>query len=90
LERHPIVGEARGTGLWAALELTTDKTTHATFPQTSLTRIVDRAREKGMIIKAMNMALEFAPPLVIGKADIDEALNVLDGCLSEEQKALGL
>jgi len=43
-----------------------------------------------MIIKAMNMALEFAPPLVIGKADIDEALNVLDGCLSEEQKALGL
>jgi len=90
LERHAIVGEARGTGLWAALELTTDKTTHASFPQTSLTRIVDRARENGMIIKAMNMALEFAPPLVIGKADIDEAVRILDGCLSEEQKTLGM
>jgi adenosylmethionine-8-amino-7-oxononanoate aminotransferase len=90
LERHPIVGEARGAGLWAALELTTNKTTHAPFPQTSLTRIVDRAREKGMIIKAMNMALEFAPPLVIGKTDIDEAVRILDGCLSEEKKALGL
>jgi putrescine---pyruvate transaminase len=90
LERHAIVGEARGTGLWAALELTTDKATHAPFPQTSLTRIVDRAREKGLIIKAMNMALEFAPPLVIAKADIDEAVATLEGCLSEERKALGL
>jgi adenosylmethionine-8-amino-7-oxononanoate aminotransferase len=76
--------------LWAALELTTNTRTHAPFPQTSLTRIVDRAREKGLIIKAMNMALEFAPPLVIGKADIDEAIRTLDGCLSDEAKALGL
>jgi len=90
LERHPIVGETRGAGLWAALELTTNKSTRAPFPPTSLSRIVDRAREKGLIIKAMNMALEFAPPLVIGKADIDEAVRTLDDCLSGEVKALGL
>ena len=90
LERHPIVGEARGAGLWAALELTTNKSTRAPFPPTSLSRIVDRAREKGLIIKAMNTALEFAPPLVIGKADIDEAVRTLDGCLSDEVKALGM
>jgi putrescine aminotransferase len=90
LEGHPIVGEARGAGLWAALELTTNKATHAPFPQIGLTRIVDRAREKGMIIKAMNMALEFAPPLVIGKTDIDEAVRILDQCLSEEERAMGL
>jgi putrescine aminotransferase len=90
LERHPIVGEARGTGLWAALELTTDKATHASFPAASLTRLVDRAREKGMIIKAMNTALEFAPPLIIGKADLDEAVAILDRCLTEEVRAMGL
>ncbi len=43
-----------------------------------------------MIIKAMNMALEFAPPLVIGKADLDEAVRILDQCLSEEEQAMGL
>ncbi len=90
LERHAIVGEARGAGLWAALELTTNKATHAPFPPASLGRIVDRARERGLIIKAMNMALEFAPPLVIGRTDIDEAVRILDGCLSEEGQALGL
>ena len=90
LERHPIVGEARGTGLWAALDLTMNKATHAPFPQASLTRLVDRAREKGIIIKAMNMALEFAPPLVIGKADLDEAIRILDRCLTEETKLVGL
>jgi putrescine---pyruvate transaminase len=90
LERHPIVGEARGAGLWAALELTTNKATHAPFPPASLARIVDRAREKGMIIKAMTMALEFAPPLVIGKADLDEAVRMLDQCLTEEERVLGM
>ena len=90
LERHPIVGEARGIGLWAALELTTDKATHAPFPAAGLTRLVDRAREQGMIIKAMNTALEFAPPLIIGKADLDEAVVILDRCLTEEVRAMGL
>jgi putrescine aminotransferase len=90
LEGHPIVGEARAAGLWAALELTTNEATHAPFPQANLTRLVDRAREKGVIIKAMNMALEFAPPLVIGKADLDEAVGVLDQCLSDEERAMGL
>jgi len=90
LERHPIVGEARGAGLWAALDLTTNKATHAPFPQAGLQRLVNRAREKGMIIKAMNMALEFAPPLVIGKADLDEAVRIIDQCLSEEEQAMGL
>lgn len=90
LERHAIVGEARGVGLWAALELTTDKATHAPFPQASLTRLVDRAREQGLIVKAMNMALEFAPPLVIDRADIDEAVRVLDRCVSDEARAMGV
>ena len=32
LERHPIVGEVRGTGLWTAIDLTSDKKTRALFP----------------------------------------------------------
>ena len=34
LERHPIVGEVRGTGLWTAIDLTSDKKTRALFPGT--------------------------------------------------------
>ena len=34
----------------------------------------------------MNMALEFAPPLVIGKADIDEAVRILDGASRKKRR----
>ncbi|MBU2600893.1 MAG: aspartate aminotransferase family protein [Actinobacteria bacterium] len=92
LETHPLVGEARGTGLWCALDLTSDKTTRAMFapadhPGPSL---VSRAREKGLIIKMMGPALEFAPPLVISKDELDWAVSVLDEVLSEEENARGL
>ena len=36
------------------------------------------------------MALEFAPPLIIQKEEIDEAIPVLDSCITEEEKAMGL
>jgi adenosylmethionine-8-amino-7-oxononanoate aminotransferase len=90
LSGHPIVGDVRGTGLWAALDLTTDRATHAPFPVDRLARIVDRARQHGMIIKFMSSALEFAPPLVITRPDLDEAIRILDRCLAEEERAMGV
>jgi 4-aminobutyrate aminotransferase-like enzyme len=38
----------------------------------------------------MGFALEFAPPLIITKEDIDEALEVLERCISEEEKDMGI
>jgi len=43
----------------------------------------------GNHLKTMGWALEFAPPLIITKEDIDEALAVLDQCISEEEKEMG-
>ncbi len=90
LLHHPTVGEVRGTGLWTALDLTADRAIRAPFPAERLQRIVDRAKERGLIIKHMNSALEFAPPLVITRPDIDEAVRILDRCLTEEEKTMGL
>ena len=90
LERHAIVGEARGTGLWLALDLTTDEKTRAPFPMDRLGNIINLAKQHGLIIKAMGSALEFAPPLIITKSDIDEALEILERCISDEEKAMGI
>lgn len=86
LERHAIVGEVRGTGLWTAIDLTSDKRTRALFPADRMNRIIDRAKTKGLIIKTMGHALEFAPPLIIKKEEIDEAIRILDECFTEEEK----
>ena len=86
LEQHAIVGEARGRGLWLALDLTVDKKTHAPFPTDRIANMIRRAKHLGVIIKAMGCALEFAPPLIVTKEEIDEALKVIEQCITEEEK----
>jgi len=90
LEHHPIVGETRGRGLWTAIDFTSDRATHAPMPQKHLTNLVSRAMEKGYIFKAMGQALEFAPPLIIEKTDIDTVVDILDEIIGEESRSMGL
>jgi len=90
LEQHPSVGEVRGTGLWLAIDFTLNKKSRTPFPFANLMSIITRAKQKGILVKTMGMALEFAPPLIIKKEDIDEAIPILDTCITEEEKAMGL
>ena len=90
LEPHPIVGEVRGAGLWTAIDFTTDKRSRSPFPMNRLANLVNRAKEKGLIVKNMGQALEFAPPLIIQEEQIDSAIKVLDECISAEEKDMGL
>ena len=90
LEHHPSVGEVRGTGLWLAIDFTVDKKSRTHFPLENLMNIIARAKQKGILLKTMGMALEFAPPLIITREEIDESLPVLDACITAEEKAMGL
>lgn len=90
LERHPIVGEVRGTGLWTAVDLTSDRKTRALFPGNRMNNIIQRSKTKGLIIKTMGHALEFAPPLIIRREEIDEAVRILDEAITEEENERGL
>lgn len=90
LEHHAVVGEVRGTGLWTAIDLTTDKKTKAPFPMSSLESMFQQGLEKGVIFKFMGPALEFAPPLTISREQIDEGIKVIEECLAEETRRLGL
>ncbi len=90
LEDIPIVGEVRGTGLWLGIDLTVARKTRELFPVAGLQRIVDRAREKGLIIKLMGQALELAPPLVIEKDEIDQGVQIIFDCVAAEAKEMGL
>ncbi len=86
LEHLPTVGEVRGTGLWTAIDLTSDKKTRGLFSASRMNQIIQRAKTKGLIIKTMGHALEFAPPLIIQQEEIDEAVRILDECMTEEEK----
>jgi putrescine aminotransferase len=90
LEDQPIVGEVRGSGLWLGIDFTVNKKTREMFPVENLSNIVERAKEKGVIIKLMGQALELAPPLIIGKSDIDEGVKIINECVADEAKAMGI
>lgn len=89
LEKHPIVGEVRGTGCWLGIDCTTDKATKGLFPMDRLQSLVNRAGAKGLMIKLMGQALELAPPLIITEAEVDEGIRILDECFAEESKDMG-
>ncbi|MFA5027983.1 MAG: aminotransferase class III-fold pyridoxal phosphate-dependent enzyme, partial [Candidatus Methylomirabilota bacterium] len=89
LERHPIVGAVRGTGLWLAIEFTSRKATRAPFPEEKLARLVARARQQGLLIRSAGSAIELAPPLIIRREEIDEGVRILDACITAEVRAMG-
>jgi len=92
MAHHPIVGEARGIGMWTAIDFTADKKTRAPLPAENLASMVARAMQKGLIIKLapVRQAFEFAPSLTIQKEEIDEALKIIEECIAEEEKEMGL
>ncbi|MGE0225348.1 MAG: aspartate aminotransferase family protein [Acetobacteraceae bacterium] len=83
---HPLVGEVRGTGLIAAVELVADKQARKNFdPRAKVgPRLTKLCEENGVIARAvMNDALCFSPPLIISAADIHEMLDRVGKALDE-------
>jgi len=75
---HPLVGEVRGTGLIAGVELVADKETRANFSPAAKIgpRMTKLGEEFGVIGRAsVNDTLCFSPPLIISVEEVDEMLN---------------
>ncbi len=76
LAAHPLVGEARCLGLFGAIELVPRKPSREFFP--SRGEIGLRCREiclrNGLVMRAVWDTMIVAPPLVIGRDEIDELL----------------
>ncbi len=76
-EDHPLVGEARGAGLFAALELVTDKSTKKALDKEgalgSMCR--DHCIEQGLIMRSVGDCMIISPPLVMSTGEIDELIE---------------
>ncbi|MET3593980.1 adenosylmethionine-8-amino-7-oxononanoate aminotransferase [Mesorhizobium shonense] len=74
LSDHPLVGEVRGRGMLAAIELVVDKERKTPLPASAMParRVFDRAWDNGLIIRAFaHGVLGYAPPLCCTDGDID-------------------
>ncbi|RWB04156.1 aspartate aminotransferase family protein [Mesorhizobium sp.] len=78
LADHPLVGDIRGRGMLAAIELVTDKERKTPLPAAADPgrRIFERAWANGLVIRAFNSGiLGFAPPLCCTDDDVDGILE---------------
>ncbi len=83
---HELVGEVRGVGLIAALELVEDKETHKNFdPARKIGPRCSKLLEKhGVIGRLMaGDSMGLSPPLIITEADVDEMLTRIGHALDE-------
>jgi len=83
-EKHELIGDVRGMGLMQAIELVKDrKTKEPATVETAL--MMEAARDRGLLIGRGGMlgnVIRMSPPLNISKADVDEAVTVLDRSLA--------
>ncbi len=78
--RHECIGDVRGTGLFLAVELVSDRQARA--PATKLTAtIVNDLRERGVLTGSIgpdDNILKLRPPMVLSMSDADYMLDILD------------
>jgi 4-aminobutyrate--pyruvate transaminase len=75
---HPLVGEVRGVGIVAGVELVADKEKHQNFPPALKmgAKLVKHGEEHGLILRTLaGDTIAFSPPLVINEAEVDEMLD---------------
>ena len=85
LIEEELVGEVRGVGLVAGVEVVRNKKTREAFaPVGKVGRMVQsRAQEHGLIIRAIGDTIAVCPPLIIDEAQIDDLVARLRRALRD-------
>jgi 4-aminobutyrate--pyruvate transaminase len=88
---HPLVGEVRGIGLIAGIELVRDKAAKAPFAPAlgAGARLAALAQDQGLIVRAMGDTIALCPPLIITEGEIDVLLDRFGKALDATAASLG-
>ena len=82
---HPLVGEVRGIGLIAGVELVADKASKAPFdpPGRVGAAFGKHAQDRGLIIRPLGDSIGICPPLIIQVGEVDALLDRFGAALDE-------
>jgi 4-aminobutyrate aminotransferase-like enzyme len=86
MDKHPLIGDVRGLGLFVGIELVSDRETLA--PATAqASYVANRMKECGVLLSTdgpFHNVLKIKPPLVFTEADADFLIGTLDRILEED------
>jgi alanine-glyoxylate transaminase / (R)-3-amino-2-methylpropionate-pyruvate transaminase len=84
-ERFPGIGDVRGMGLMQGIELVKDRATKEPDPQ-GTARLLEATRKRGLLVGKGGLygnSLRIAPPMIVNRGQIDDALRILGESLAE-------
>ncbi|WP_250447422.1 aspartate aminotransferase family protein [Actinotalea sp. C106] len=87
-EKHPVVGEVRGVGVFWALELVADRTTREPLAAGAVGALKADLTRRGLLPFVAENRVHVVPPCVVTDAEVHEALEVYDAALTQIEKEL--
>jgi adenosylmethionine-8-amino-7-oxononanoate aminotransferase len=90
LRDHPLVGDVRGLGLMAAVELVSDKATKGGFePSLKIAdRLMAEFRNRGLYTRVRGEVICLAPPLTIPEDQLDRAVEIVGEAIDAVARAI--
>ena len=86
MERHPVIGDVRGRGLFLGVELVVDRAVR--LPATEQAAyVINRMKDHGILVSSDgpdDNVLKIKPPLAFSETDADRLAAVLDCVLAED------
>ena len=85
-DKHPLIGDVRGLGLFLGVELVLDPHTREPAPRHA-TYVIERLKQHGILVSVdgpQHNVLKLKPPLVFDRTDADRFVGTLDRILGED------
>ena len=80
-ERHEIIGEVRGEGVFWAIELVADRATREPLPAAAMGRIKSALVARGLLPFVQDNRIHVVPPCVVTAEEVAEAMPIYDEVL---------
>ncbi|HEY8720139.1 aspartate aminotransferase family protein [Pengzhenrongella sp.] len=81
-ERHPVIGEVRGVGVFWALELVTDRETREPVPAAVMGAVKRELMARGLLPFLADNRIHVVPPCIVTDAQVETALGIYDEALT--------
>jgi 4-aminobutyrate aminotransferase len=86
-DRHPLIGDVRGLGLFLGIELVKDRETRERASDEA-EAVMYAALSRGLSFKTtMGNILTLTPPLIITRPEMDQALAIIEESIAEVEKS---
>ena len=81
-DKHPVIGEVRGTGVFWALELVRDRETREPLDTAVVAGLKADLVARGMLPFASDNRIHVVPPLNVTDDEVAQALTIYDAALT--------